>query len=134
MRNQTRRRKCYVGIKRDEARYIYILYAPQGVIIYKKWVREKETDCYCPIDGSSVVVGMNIIGICPGELVGQFYYKGCDLIIEPFETSDNRTCDTCRYDREDDCAEPAFVRNGGRRATCNGGTKWRAKLNKQKGN
>ena len=57
--------------------------------MYKKWVREKGTDCYCPIEGSRVVVGMNMIGSCPGELVGQFYYKGRDLIIEPLETSDN---------------------------------------------
>jgi hypothetical protein len=40
---------------------------------------------------------------------------------------DKRYCSTCRYDRGDDCVEPAFVRNGGQRTTCFDQSKWRAK-------
>ncbi len=48
-------------------------FAPKDM---KRWVRERNTDCYCPIedDNHTVVLGMNFIGDPPGEVVGEFWF------------------------------------------------------------
>lgn len=61
-------------------------------LLWKRWVRERGTDCYCPIDDSDgcVVLGMNMIGEPPAdaEVVGEFYFDEVDgLIIVPAEAT-----------------------------------------------
>lgn len=56
--------------------------------MFKRWLRERDTDCYCPIDDEdgSIVLGMNYIGECPGELVGEFFYReGGEIELVPIE-------------------------------------------------
>ena len=47
--------------------------------IWKRWVRERGTEppTYCPIDDKkgAIVTGMNMIGYCRGEVVGEFWYN-----------------------------------------------------------
>jgi hypothetical protein len=59
---------------------------------WTKWVRERGTDCYCPIeDDGSVVIGMNLIGFPmreKGRVVGEFYYdKSGELVVELWPNS-----------------------------------------------
>jgi len=57
--------------------------------VMSKWVKKKNTDSYFPIDNDgTIILGINSIGYCPGELIGEFYFddKG-ELIFEPYDIS-----------------------------------------------
>jgi hypothetical protein len=42
---------------------------------HKYWIRERGTDCYCPIEDGKILTGMNLVTISPpGICVGEFWY------------------------------------------------------------
>lgn len=42
---------------------------------HEYWIRERGTDCYCPIEDGNIVIGMNLITTePPGPCVGEFWY------------------------------------------------------------
>jgi hypothetical protein len=45
--------------------------------MFRDWVREenKELEAWCPLDGTSVIDGLTMIGPCPGRDVGTFRYN-----------------------------------------------------------
>ena len=44
---------------------------------WDKWVEERGSDppTYCPLEGDSVVLGMNIVGNPRGSVVGEFWFE-----------------------------------------------------------
>lgn len=41
---------------------------------WTEWLQERGTDTYCPLEGGSVVIGMNYVGDAPGKVVGEFWF------------------------------------------------------------
>jgi hypothetical protein len=72
---------------------------------HKYWIRERGTDCYCPVEGSNIVTGMNFITTeshLPGICVGEFWYdKDLKIQVElkpefAITATDERKLRSCR--------------------------------------